>query len=83
MTGRSAPSTKATVLKYGRPATIWPARGFWILALAYRDDLKDSSDWSVDHAEQKLIFIGFTASSDPVRPGVPEAIDSCHRAAFA
>ncbi|MDD2317076.1 MAG: HAD-IC family P-type ATPase [Desulfobacterales bacterium] len=55
-------------------------QGLRILALAYRDDLEDSGDWGVDRAEQKLIFIGFTASSDPVRPDVPEAIESCHRA---
>lgn len=55
-------------------------QGLRILALAYRDDLGQPPDWTADQVENELIFIGFTASSDPIRPGVPEAVAACHRA---
>jgi sodium/potassium-transporting ATPase subunit alpha len=37
-------------------------------------------DNTVENAERQLIFIGFTAMSDPVRTGVPEAVAACHAA---
>ena len=57
-------------------------RGFRIMAFAYRDEagLASLQDFGVESAERGLIFIGFTAMSDPVRPGVPEAIRTCHAA---
>ncbi|WP_373498847.1 HAD-IC family P-type ATPase [Desulfococcus sp.] len=57
-------------------------QGYRIMAFAYRDEvsLADLQDFGIESAEQKLIFIGFTAMSDPVRPGVPEAVRTCHTA---
>jgi|GEM_PF-48093 len=57
-------------------------RGYRIMAFAYRDEssLAGLQDFDIESAEQKLIFIGFTAMSDPVRPGVPEAVRICHNA---
>ncbi|MDY0313374.1 MAG: cation-transporting P-type ATPase, partial [Desulfobacterales bacterium] len=56
--------------------------GLRILALAYRDasSMAQMTDYSAEKVEKQLIFIGFTASSDPVRPGVPEAVAACHQA---
>jgi sodium/potassium-transporting ATPase subunit alpha len=57
-------------------------RGYRIMAFAYRDEssMEDIQDFSVESVEQHLIFVGFTAMSDPVRPGVPEAVRTCHKA---
>jgi phosphoserine phosphatase len=56
--------------------------GLRILALAYRDasSMAQMTDYGAEKVEKQLIFIGFTASSDPVRPGVPEAVSACHQA---
>jgi magnesium-transporting ATPase (P-type) len=48
------------------------ARGLRVLGLAYREG--GPSD------ETALTFLGLTAMSDPVRPAVKDAIQSCHRA---
>jgi sodium/potassium-transporting ATPase subunit alpha len=57
-------------------------RGLRIMAFAYRDpdSMEDMVDFKVENTERQLIFIGFTAMSDPVRTGVPEAISACHDA---
>lgn len=56
--------------------------GYRIMAFAYRDEpsLEGLPDFGIESAERKLVFIGFTAMSDPVRPGVPEAVRTCHNA---
>ena len=57
-------------------------QGYRIMAFAYRDEpsLASVQDFGIESAERSLIFIGFTAMSDPVRPGVPEAVRTCHTA---
>lgn len=57
-------------------------RGLRVLALAYRDDpeLQEQRSYTVDEAETRLIFLGLAAMSDPIRPGVEEAIRACHTA---
>ncbi len=47
-------------------------RGLRILGFAFRE--------GSESAESDLVFLGLTAMSDPVRPRVGEAIQSCHRA---
>ncbi|HUT72649.1 MAG TPA: HAD-IC family P-type ATPase [Desulfatiglandales bacterium] len=57
-------------------------QGLRIMAFAYRDQdsMQDIGDYSAEKTERDLIFIGFAAMSDPVRPGVPEAVRACHDA---
>ena len=58
------------------------SQGLRILALAFRelDKGPDAPALQAETLERELIFIGFTAMSDPVRPGVTEAVQSCHEA---
>jgi magnesium-transporting ATPase (P-type) len=58
------------------------SRGLRVLALAYRDDSEPQVPtlYSVEQIEQRLVFLGLSAISDPVRPAVPEAIQACHTA---
>ncbi|HLE68117.1 MAG TPA: HAD-IC family P-type ATPase [Vicinamibacteria bacterium] len=53
-------------------------RGLRILGLAYRE-VAESGE-APPSGETELVFLGLTAMSDPVRPAVKEAIQSCHRA---
>jgi magnesium-transporting ATPase (P-type)/mannitol/fructose-specific phosphotransferase system IIA component (Ntr-type) len=57
-------------------------QGYRVLAFAVRDDaaLQQINEYTVDNTERELIFLGLTAISDPVRPGVKEAIHACHTA---
>ncbi len=53
-------------------------RGLRILGLAYRE--VGAAETASENGETDLVFLGVTAMSDPVRPAVKEAIQSCHRA---
>jgi magnesium-transporting ATPase (P-type) len=57
-------------------------RGLRVLALAYCDDpeLQNKSIYPTEQIENRLVFLGLVAMSDPIRPGVPEAIRACHTA---
>ena len=55
-------------------------RGLRVLAFAMREFEQMDSDYSVDAAERKLVFLGLAALSDPIRPNVPAAIKACHTA---
>lgn len=57
-------------------------RGLRVLALAYRDDpeLQEQGSYPIDATENRLIFLGLAAMSDPIRPQVPGAIRACHTA---
>jgi sodium/potassium-transporting ATPase subunit alpha len=57
------------------------SRGLRVLAFAYRDGAElQSTAYDSDRVEDRLIFLGLAALSDPVRPEVPEAIRACHTA---
>jgi sodium/potassium-transporting ATPase subunit alpha len=57
------------------------SRGLRVLAFAYRDAAElQSTAYDSDRVEDRLIFLGLAALSDPVRPEVPEAIRACHTA---
>ncbi|AFM13134.1 HAD-IC family P-type ATPase [Turneriella parva] len=58
------------------------AQGYRMLGLAMRSDdaLQSITAFDVANTESDLIFLGLVAISDPVRPGVKEAIAACHRA---
>ena len=57
-------------------------RGLRLLALAYREGpaLEGENLEDLEQVERGLTFLGLTAMSDPVRPGVPEAVRACHGA---
>jgi sodium/potassium-transporting ATPase subunit alpha len=56
-------------------------QGLRVLAFAYRDggELRGKS-YATDQIEDRLVFLGLAALSDPVRAEVPEAIRACHTA---
>ncbi len=57
------------------------SRGLRVLAFAYRERGEpQSGPYTADQIEERLIFLGLAALSDPVRPEVPEAIRACHTA---
>jgi magnesium-transporting ATPase (P-type) len=57
-------------------------QGYRVLGFAVRDDeaLQKITQYTVENTERELVFLGITAISDPVRPGVTEAIHACHTA---
>jgi magnesium-transporting ATPase (P-type) len=61
---------------------VMASRGLRVLALAYRDDpeRQEKASYAVDEIENRLVFLGLAAMSDPIRPEVPEAIRACHTA---
>lgn len=58
------------------------AQGYRVLGFATREDeeLQGITELNVDNTERELVFLGLSAISDPVRPGVKEAIHACHTA---
>ena len=57
------------------------SRGLRVLAFAYRDGVElQGRPYAADQIEDRLIFLGLAALSDPVRPEVPAAIRACHTA---
>ncbi len=55
--------------------------GLRTLAFAYRP-LKFNEELTIENCEQNLIFVGITASQDPPRENVMDAIQKCHDAAI-
>ncbi|MDT2706271.1 cation-translocating P-type ATPase [Enterococcus dispar] len=55
--------------------------GLRTLAFAYRP-LKSNEELTIENCEQNLIFVGITASQDPPRENVMDAIQKCHDAAI-
>jgi magnesium-transporting ATPase (P-type) len=56
-------------------------RGLRVLAFAYRDgEGLQPTAYASDQVENRLVFLGLAALSDPVRPEVPQAIRACHTA---
>lgn len=55
--------------------------GLRTLAFAYRP-LKPNEELTIENCEQNLIFVGITASQDPPRENVIEAIQKCHDASI-
>ncbi|WP_430609964.1 cation-translocating P-type ATPase [Enterococcus sp. DIV0876] len=56
--------------------------GLRTLAFAFARLTKEKSDYTVDNTETDLIFVGLTASQDPPRENVIEAIKKCHDASI-
>ncbi len=48
------------------------------LAFAFREQPEETDD--LDRAARELVYLGFVAIADPVRPDVPEAVSQCRRA---
>ena len=56
------------------------ARGMRTLAFAYREGPKNHEGVDIGELTHKMIWLGFMAIIDPVRPDVPEAIKTCQKA---
>lgn len=54
--------------------TAWSKESYRVLALAYKE-LGDQME-----EDSGLVFVGFAGMIDPPRPGVKEAVESCHQA---
>lgn len=57
------------------------ARGMRTLGLAYRTGC--SPETGLDEVATELVWLGFVAIADPVRPDVPNAIKACREAGIA
>ncbi len=56
-------------------------RGLRVLAFAYRDgEGLEPTGYASDQLEDRLVFLGLAALSDPIRREVPPAICACHTA---
>ncbi|ELR97109.1 calcium-translocating P-type ATPase, PMCA-type [Gloeocapsa sp. PCC 73106] len=59
----------------------YEARGKRTLAFAYVSEPENYQDGlDLEKHADSLIWLGFVAISDPIRPEVPQAIDICHKA---
>ncbi len=58
------------------------ATGLRVIAVAWREleEGIDSAELSLEQLEKGLTLSGFLGIEDPVRPEVPEAVDTCHTA---
>ncbi len=55
-------------------------RGMRTLALAYRELAEAKAAPDVEHLVADLVWLGFLAIADPIRPEVPAAIQACRQA---
>lgn len=55
-------------------------RGMRTLGLAYRENVEYVEGVEIDNLAQDLIWLGFAAIADPVRPDVPAAVAVCQEA---
>jgi Ca2+-transporting ATPase len=53
--------------------------GLRVLGIATRQ-LESDNDFTVEHVERDLVFLGLVGIMDPPRPEVPQAMALCHRA---
>ncbi|MEM2143492.1 MAG: HAD-IC family P-type ATPase, partial [Candidatus Thorarchaeota archaeon] len=51
-----------------------------LLALAYRPLGDDVSDYTPEHVERNMVFVGLVGMIDPPRNEVPQAVDLCKKA---
>ncbi|MCI1902702.1 MAG: cation-transporting P-type ATPase [Enterococcaceae bacterium] len=56
--------------------------GLRMLAFAYRPLAESEKEYSIDATEKDLCFVGLSASQDPPRDNVIEAIQECHTASI-
>ncbi len=64
-------------------ANTYANKGYRILGFAYGEIdpiLKTNGNFTPENTESNLIYLGFTAMADPIRPTVPKAIHDCHTA---
>jgi Ca2+-transporting ATPase len=64
--------------RFDRVAEEWGRRGLRILAVAERD--VDDTIGPLETAEESLRAVGIVGLHDPVRPAVPDAVETAHRA---
>ncbi|MBF0239158.1 MAG: calcium-translocating P-type ATPase, PMCA-type, partial [SAR324 cluster bacterium] len=55
-------------------------RGMRTLAIAYRNAANDDPEATIESLTHDMIWLGFVAIEDPVRPEVPNAVADCYKA---
>ncbi|MCA9107806.1 MAG: HAD-IC family P-type ATPase, partial [Planctomycetales bacterium] len=55
-------------------------RGMRTLGMAYRAANAETPGVDIDQAAHDLVWLGFLAIADPIRPEVPEAVAACRKA---
>ncbi|HEY0320351.1 MAG TPA: calcium-translocating P-type ATPase, PMCA-type [Pyrinomonadaceae bacterium] len=58
----------------------YQARGMRTLAFAYQEAMKNPEQANIEEMAQELIWLGFAAIADPIRPEVPAALNVCRNA---
>jgi len=58
----------------------YQGRGMRTLGLAYRENVEYVEGVEIDNLARDLIWLGFAAIADPVRPDVPAAVAVCQQA---
>ncbi|MEJ2354653.1 MAG: cation-transporting P-type ATPase [candidate division WOR-3 bacterium] len=58
----------------------YSSRALRVLAIAYRPQETDGSDYVMEEIEKDVIFLGLMGMIDPPKEGVKEAIRDCHSA---
>ena len=80
--GQKRELTKEDKKKIGNAEKEFSQRALKVIALAYKDKLKEYEDEEDYQKEEKsnLIFVGLVALKDPARPDVKKAITKCKEA---
>lgn len=58
----------------------YQARGMRTLAFAYQEAAENPEQAKIEEMAQELIWLGFAAIADPIRPEVPAALNVCRNA---
>ncbi len=64
-------------------AEIYAKKGYRILGFGFKylePTPSIQNPYTIETCESKLVYLGFTAMADPIRPTVPKAIHDCHTA---
>ncbi len=56
--------------------------GYRVLGFAFREDGSRAgvTEWNAETTECDLVYLGLAALADPIRPGVADAVRTCHAA---
>lgn len=58
-------------------------RGMRTLAMAFSTSLKSEPEGAVAEVAKNLVWLGYVAIADPIRPDVPKALEVCRQAGVA
>lgn len=77
--GEDVPATDERRREILKEVRSWQERGMRTLGFAYREE-PDMDSRDVHKVAQDLLWLGFAAIADPVRPEVPGALEECRDA---